>query len=267
MKTLLTWALPLTLLLGLGAAVGFGVSPSLVEGQAYRAALPPAAVDLLDLQDRAQGLGWWVRVQEGQTVRYFQGARACEACVPAQEDLFFSLPQLLLDAGRFMIRLDAEDYRLNVRPDAQNPGNVELTLVMRATRAEALVVAQLGELLDRLGLQTGPLSFAQIPLDKKARAPLPEGLALEENLFRLIQAPDWPDFAALRGIPLSGLRARVLVELADEAVLPQGEDLSIESRAGTTLRAQVLIDELLSLGRDPAVRAVRVPAQPQPGGN
>jgi len=64
---------------------------------------------------------------------------------------------------------------------------------------------------------------------------------------------------------LSGLRAQVVVTLAQGQNVPVGFDLLVEARAGDSLRAQVLIQELLALGRDPAVADISVPLQAQPG--
>lgn len=254
-------------LLATGYLYGFGVSSSLDGGQAYQADLEMSAgLDLAELQSRAQALGWWVRIQNDFEVAYFQGADACKDCDSTVEDQFFTLPQLIVDSGFFALRLDTEAFRVNVRPKTDASGAYEAVVVMKNTLSSELVIQRLDEELTRLGLDVGAnLAFAALPLNTKSKTPVPDGLALEETLFRLLQAPDWYDFAALQGLSLSGLRVRAVVELADAQTQPGNVNLLLEQSASDSFRAQVLIPQLLTLARDPAVQRVRLPLQPQAG--
>ena len=245
---------------------GLGVSPSLESGQAYHTSLlmPIHAEALLA---KAQALGWWIRVQQGMEVSYYQGSERCTACTPALEGQFFQFPQLVLDGNLSMVRLDTAAFRLNLRPMVDSGMIYELVVVMKQTLDAETLSNQIQQELSSLGLilPVG-LSFAALPLSAKAKAPVPQGVRLDETLFRLTQAPDWPDFATLQGLSLSGLRVRAVVEVSEGQTPSARFDLLIEGQASSGMRAQVLIPDLLALAQDPAVAQVRAPLQPQAGG-
>lgn len=265
MKGLL-WLFPLVGgVIIVGYLQGFGLSPKLESGQAYRAELSSGAA-LSAVQTHAQALGWWVRVQTGFEVTYFQGQERCEPCEPASEQQFFSLPQLVVDEGQFMVRLETALFRLNLRPNVNGDGGEELVLVMKQSAPQATVNAQLRDVLDPIGVSLGnDVTFERVPPADKTTTPLPAGLRLDERLYRLTQAPDWVDFADEQGLFLSGLRVRVVLELVGAQEPDLG--LLVEQRASASLRAQALISQLITLAQDPAVRRVRLSLQPQAGRN
>ncbi|HEY5595760.1 MAG TPA: hypothetical protein VIL47_00660 [Candidatus Bipolaricaulota bacterium] len=248
-----------------GGFQGWGVSPSLESGQAYRASLaPPHAEAMLA---KAQALGWWIRVQQGAEVSYYQGSERCAACAPALEGQFFGFPQLALDGAVSMVRLDTAAFRLNLRPMVDGGLLYELVVVMKQTLDAEALTNQIQQELSALGLILPlGLSFEALPLSARAKAPVPQGVRLDETLFRLTQAPDWPDFATLQGLSLSGLRVRAVVELAEGQTPSARFDLLIEGQGSSGMRTQVLIPDLLALAQDPAVAQVRAPLQPQAGG-
>jgi len=265
MKGLL-WLFPLVGgVLIVGYLQGFGLSPKLESGQAYRAALSSETTSSA-VQTRAQTLGWWVRIQTGFEVTYFQGQERCESCESASEQQFFDLPQLVVDEGQFMVRLETALFRLNLRPNVNGDGGEELVLVMKQSAPQATVNAQLRDVLDPIGVALGNnLTFEPVPPAGKTTTPLPTGLRLDEVLYRLTQAPDWVEFANEQGLFLSGIRVRVVLELAGTQEPDLG--LLVEQRAGAGLRAQALISQLVTLAQDPTVRRVRLSLQPQAGRN
>lgn len=248
-----------------GGFLSFGVGPGLESGQAYQVSLPPLQAE--GLMGRAQALGWWIRLQQGTDVSYFQGAERCDQCLPALEGQFFQFPQLVLDGNLFMVRLDTAAFRLNLRPKADNPILYEMVLVMKQTLEAQAAANQIQQELSGLGLLLpAGLSFEALPLSAKARTSVPQGVRLDEILYRLVQAPDWPDFATLQGLSLSGLRVHAVVELIDGQTPSARFDLLVEAQASSGVRAQVLIPDLLALAQDPAVSQVRAPLQPHAGG-
>jgi len=251
MKNLIWILACLSGLVFLGAN-GFGVSPGLQSGQNYRADIA-GRVNVALLKAKAQGLDWWVRLQQGSEVAYFQGVRACEDCDVNVEREFFGLPQLIVDGDLAMARMETDGYRLNLRPQSDGSGQYEMVLVMRQTLDADAVAAQTRDDLSALGLTLdSPLSFQALGPGSKAKTAVPEDVKLDEVLYRLTLAPDWPDFAERQGMVLSGLRARVVVELNEGSQLPQGFDLVVEQQAQTSVRAQVLIPDLVRLAQDPA---------------
>jgi hypothetical protein len=114
-----------------------------------------------------------------------------------------------------------------------------------------------------LPTQTASLKFEL--LIPQAKPVPPEDVRLDSVLYGLMLAPDWNDYAREHVLALSGLRVRVLIELATPgAPLPEGLDLVIEGRSTRFVRAQALIHQLAELARDPAVAFVRLPSRPQP---
>lgn len=236
---------------------------TLIEGQRhFRATLPPQQVDILHIIQTAQQLNYWIRIQTGEDVMYLKGQTPCSACDPSQEASFFTTPQLHVDGQNFWIRLDEQDWRLNLRPAASG---LELIVSPKLPKTE-LTTEDLNEIRSALGpfgLLPAELSFE--PLVPPAKPVPPEGVRLDSILYGLMLAPDWKLYAQEKGLELSGLRARVLVELTSaEAQPPVGLDLVIEARNGPLVRAQALIHRLEELARDPIVAFVRPPAQPQP---
>lgn len=237
----------------------------------YRALLTPQPINILDVIETAQELDYWIRIQTGQDVAYLKGKTPCSACDPAQEEQFFTPPQLYVDGQDLWIRLDEPDWRLNLRPSHESSAGYELIVSPKLPKVEldSEILSAIGEALGPFGLlpaQTDSLSFE--PLIPVAKPAPPEGVRLDSTLYGLMLAPDWADYASKRGIELSGLRAVVLIELASaEAEPPEGLDLVIEARSAQLIRAQALIHRLAELAQQSTVVFVRLPSRPQPPGS
>jgi len=150
---------------------GFGVGASLESGQAYRVEFPLNSVSLGALQSQAQALGWSVRVQINEEVTYFLGNDRCTACETTMESLFFNLPQLVVDGGKFMVRLETDVFRLNLRPQVDALASYEVVLVMRQTLEADAVRNQVNQELSQFGLALE--ESAEFELAKpKRRCPL-----------------------------------------------------------------------------------------------
>lgn len=252
---------------GWSSAHGFGLDPDLESGQAYRArlAVVPSAATVLP---NAQALGWWVRMQTGEEITYFNGLARCEACDPNLEAQFYQMPQLTVDGADFMARLDTEAFRLNLRPQSGSTQAYELVVMMHQTLGATVVAQQAQQALAALGVALGEgVAFEPLSVAQNGKTLVPNGVHLEETLYRLALAPDWPDFAQLRGLTLSGLRVEVIVELAEGQALPGNFDLIVEQTSGQLARVQVRISDLVALAQAPGVVEVRPPLSPQPGGN
>lgn len=253
----------------LWATVGGSDSSQLLAGQSYRAPLPPTATEIVRVVEAAQNLDYWIRIQQGLDVTYLKGKTPCASCDPTQEALFFQTPQLYVDGALYWIRLDEPKFRLNLRPAAEGQNAAapyELIVSPKVDLGGEDLLALLTELAP-FGVaptQSSALSFEVMAVPSKPRPPA--GARLDSILYGLMIAPDWRDYAAAHGVELSGLRARVIVELTTPGAIPQGAaDLLIEARSDSTLRALVPIHQLLSLARDPVVSLVRLPSRPQTG--
>lgn len=246
---------------------GFGgVQATLESGQSYRVDLMALSslTDLGLLTQRAQSENWWVRVQQDTEVTYFQGQERCEACDVNMEDQFLTSPLLVLDSGLFLIELDTDTYGLTIRPLVDDSSMYEAIVFMKETLTSDIVSAQINAELSALGLNLGNTLSFEVAASPDRKVTVPEDVNLEETLYRLTQAPDWESEAMLRNFSLSGLRVRVVVELAEGQAAPNQFNLVVEQTGTNVLRAQVLIPDLIALAQDPAVVEVRPPLQAQP---
>ncbi|HIC95527.1 TPA: hypothetical protein EYP12_02735 [Candidatus Bipolaricaulota bacterium] len=275
MKTFICSVFLLGLGLGLALALSWGpdqarvLALALGPGSSYKAVFPLIRPDLATIAVRAQELGFWIRVQCGLNVSYLHGTELCPACTPEKEESFFGFPQLYLDSDLFLVRLDEEGYRMGIRRSAEVRGAYEVIFTpKREMPLQAIETEALGW-LQRLGIvqaqaQTASLEFAELVPQEKPRPP--EGVRLDSLLYALTLAPDWHEFARARGFTLFGLRIKVIVELYDPQVLPQGYYLLVEARSQDLMRVQVPVSELIRLSSDPTVKFVRLPYEPHEAG-
>jgi len=254
------------LLLGLSLILVGGIGGVALSGTSfYKAMFPLPQPDISTIAARAQGLGFWIRVEQGTKVKYLHGAKLCSVCAPENEEVFFGFPQLYLDDGLFLVRLDEPRYRLDIRPSAEEAGMYELIVGPKAKLQRTQMEQEALRWLQRLGIvQTASLSFAELVPQEKPRPP--EGVRLDSPLYALALAPDWHDYARARGIALFGLRIRVIVELASPDVALQGYHLIEEARSQHLMRVLVPVSELIRLASDPAARFVRLPYTPHEAG-
>jgi len=253
--------LPLIILMG-GI---YGGSLSLSTESFYKALFPLPQPDIAALAARAEGLGFWIRVEQGSNVAYLHGTELCAACTPEDEESFFGFPQLYLDDGLFLVRLDEEGYRMGIRPSAEVRGAYEVIFRPKREMSRETIEAEALGWLRRLGIvQTASLEFIELVPVEKPRPP--EGLRLDSLLYALALAPDWHEFARERGLALFGMRIKVIVELYDPQVVPQGYYLLVEARSQELMRALVPVSELLRLAGDPATEFVRLPYEPHEAG-
>ncbi len=221
--------------------------------------------DISAIAARAQALGFWIRVAQDGEVFYLHGNQPCTTCRPEEEASFFDFPQLYLDDGLFWTRIDAPEYRLNLRPSAELLGFYEVTLLPKME----LSLAQAEEIacgwLEQLAITPGSsLSFTLQRIPEKPRPP--EGVRLDSVLYALALAPDWADFAASRGLDLLGMRIKVVVELQVPGAQLGDYHQIEEARTDDLIRVLIPVSELLRLAQDPVVKFVRLPYQPQPAG-
>lgn len=237
----------------------------------FRAALTLAPASTVQMVQSAQELEYWIRIQTGPDITYFDGTEACTECDPAQESLFFVAPRLYVDGARFWLNHVSEDLEINLRPLNETP-QVQYELIVSPilpkTALNADDITAINGILSQFGLLGSPVTLdaLEIFVPTTKNAP-PEEARIDSVLFNLIAQPDWIDYATLNQIGLSGFRARVLVELAaPSAQLPEELDLVIESQSENFARVQVMIHRLTELATHSAVGFVRLPSTPQPPG-
>jgi len=268
------WTGLVLLMIG-GVAAGSAISQHYVNAAVvdtqrhYRAELTLSGVNTAQLVESAQDQGYWIRIQTNTDVTYFNGTEPCNACDPSQESLFFQRPSLYVDGQNFRIRLEEEDWNLSLRPrNAQMPGAYEVIVspVLPKTDVNAddlaAIDAALGP-LSVLPMAVSSLNLTEIIQTSKIEPP--EGAKIDSVLYAITVAPDWQTYASQNGITLSGLRVRVLIELAsEESTLPESLDVVVESQSSNFIRAQVLVQDLVELSSLEDVAFVRLPSAPQP---
>ncbi|MBI1729688.1 hypothetical protein HY229_01305 [Candidatus Acetothermia bacterium] len=270
------WAV-LTLLLA-APAVGIvsdtnGASAALVDSQRhFHATVTLTAVNPLQVISTAQNSDYWIRIQTGTDITYVKGKEPCTQCNPAQESSFFQMPRLYVDGQHFWIQIQVSDMEVHLRPQSASVQLQYELIISPALPKTELSAEDLGKVQDALapfGFLSTPITALTLePLITSAKIQPPDGVHIDSVLYGLVSAPDWNDYAQLNGIALSGLRARVLVELAaPDAQLPDSLDLVIESRSDNFVRVQALIYRLAELASQSGVKFVRLPNNPQPPGS
>lgn len=261
------------MLLFFSQLAGLWTEPSMAESASavgaqrhFRAILPPQPTDILSVIQTAQGQDYWIRIQTGFDVTYFKGQMFCMACTPAQEDQFFTPPELYVDGQSYWVRLDDSNWRVNLRPSSEAPMNYELIISPKVPKDE-LNMEDVRDVISMLSpfvhTQAESLSFE--PLLPPTKPEPPEGAHIDSVLYGLTLSPDWKDYANANGIELSGLRTAVIVDLnSADAQLSETLNLVVEARNGSQVRVQAFIHQLVELSRDPAVSFVRSPSRPQP---
>jgi hypothetical protein len=265
-----SWIGGLVAVLGLIAGFGEGTFSFKTDVQVqrhYRALLPAPAVSSLQIVQTAQQLGYWIRIQTGLDVTYLKGQTPCSTCEPSQEDSFFTPPRLYVDGPWFWLHQDEPEWQLHLRPSAQ-AGQYELIVSPKLPKM-TLSDDDLGAIREKLTpfgvLPAGANGLKLEPYLPPVKPEPPEEARLDSVLYGLVLAPDWNRYARERGIELSGLRARVLIELnAPDTQLPETLDVQIEAQSGQLVRAQVFIHQLVQLAQAPAVTFVRLPSRPHP---
>lgn len=241
------------------------VEAMLLAGHYYKASLPPAAYNVNRIIDQAKSLGFWIRI-ERETIAYYQGSELCLACDPAKEREFFTMPQLYVDGNLFLIRIDEVAYKLITRP--KDEANLEIIIAPKqditTKEAEEQIIAKLLQLGVICSCKPLALAFEPLLFPQEKLAP-PEGVKIDSLLYKLTLAPDWHEFAETNGFELFGLRVKIIIELVSPEEKLQGDyKLILEARSDSLIRARVLVNELVNLAKDPAVKFVRLPYKPEP---
>jgi len=244
------------------------VEAMLLAGHYYKASLPPAAYNLNTIIEQAKSLNFWIRI-ERETITYYKGSELCLTCDPTKEREFFTMPQLYVDGNLFLIRTDGAAYKLIVRP--KDEVSLEIIIAPKqditAKEAEDSIVAKLLQLGVICKCKPISLAFEPLVFPQEKLAP-PEGVKIDSLLYKLTQAPDWHEFAETNGFELYGLRVKVIIELVSPEEKLQGDyKLIVEATSDSLIRARVLINELVILAKDPAVKFVRLPYKPEPAGS
>jgi hypothetical protein len=250
-----------------------GVNAALVDSQRhYHATVTLTAANPLQIISTAQNSDYWIRIQTGTDITYLKGKEPCTQCNPAQESSFFQMPRLYVDGQRFWIQIQVSDMEVHLRPQSASMQLQYELIISPALPKTELSAEDLSKVQDALA----PFGFLSMPVTSLTLDPLttsskiqpPAGVQIDSVLYGLISAPDWNDYAQLNGITLSGLRARVLIELTSPDIqLPDSLDLVVESRSDNFVRVQAPVYRLAELASQPGVKFVRLPNNPQPPGS
>lgn len=237
----------------------------------FRAALSLAPASTIQMIQTAQGLDYWVRIQTGLDITYFDGMDPCAECDSSQESLFFVGSRLYVDGNRFWLNYEDAELSVNIRPLTESPLlHYELIVspILPKTALTEDDISTINGVLSQFGLLGAQVTLTSLEnLIPSSKLVPPAEAQIDSVLFNLLAQPDWNGYATLNQIVLSGLRARVLVDLATpDAVLPDDLDLVIETQSTNFARVQVMIHRLTELASNPAVGFVRLPSTPQPPG-
>jgi len=168
---------------------------------------------------------------------------------------------LVGDGDRFLLRVRGEDFTYTVRPSAAGYElvvNPSRDLPMIDVLTTILVSLQeIGVIGAEAGLEYR--SFAKS--DDKGPTP-PAGAALDSDLYSLVMAEDWFEYAAAKGFTRVGLRVEVVAEKLPGAALPDAYQAYATAETDQLVRLLLPIDEIVSLSRSSAIGYVRPPYQP-----
>jgi hypothetical protein len=104
----------------------------------------------------------------------------------------------------------------------------------------------------------------EVPVKEKP----PNAFKISSVLYDLAVAPDREQFAAEQGIVISGEMVKVFLFFSGDASDREREKIieryhvDIEKRADNVFRAEVPIDDLLGLSKEPLIRSIDLPDKP-----
>lgn len=214
-------------------------------------------IDLESLSASAKADEYTVIRYDGNSVVAYAG----ESLATEPVDVLLASGRLLIvDAGRFLLRVSGEAVTYAVRPSSVG---LELVFSPHEDLSIDAVVAVLQD-LQQLGIigdevDFGFQSFAKD--DLKGPAP-PAGARIESDLYWLAVAEDWHAFAAFKSLTLVGLRVEVVAEKLPGSGIPVEYAGYVTSESESLARLLLPIDQLVSLATSGSVGLVRQAYEP-----
>jgi len=243
-----------------GAAVwlGTGEALSFSQDNYYVFPLGGTSVDVESLSLAAQAEGYVVVRYDGNSVAAYAGDQISIEPVDA---LLASDQLLVVDGGRFLLRVAGEAFTYAVRPSS-----LGLELVLSPHEAQTMegvfsVLVAL-EQLGVIGTEADFGFFETFQRDALKGPPAPAGARIESDLFGLTVAEDWHAFAAAKGLSLVGLRVEAVVELLPGNSIPAEYADYVTSESESLVRLLLPIGQLVSLATSESVGLVRQAYQP-----
>jgi hypothetical protein len=255
-------ALVVTLMLtGILFISGVAQDEMFLDTHYYRIPMGTVALDIPTLIDAAQASGYAVFVRSAEESQGYRGDTEVEA---DEAELLAERPLLYVDRGLALVALTGTDYDLTLRPAADG---YELILSphrpipVGTTFGSALTqLFALGIVGSSVGVE-GPDAFEKTPM--KGPRP-PEGVPLDSELYGLVVAEDWFDYASSRQLIRVGLRVEVIAEKLPDAIIPADFQGFLVEETEQLARFLVPIHELVDLASSGAFRLVRTAYEPQP---
>jgi len=252
-----TFLIAITLLVSALAIQGAMMQPDFEATNYYLLSLGSLQPDLDSLADAAMSKELSVIVYE------MDGASVSpSASAPSDLQLLQSSDNVLIvDAGRFHLRIAGEQFVFTVRPSSNG---YELVINPLVDLAIADALAAVLEELQELGLLGNEVNLEYQSFSKsdlKGPAP-PEGAPIDSTLYGLVVAENWFVQAAIKGITQVGLRVEVVAEkLPDQSISAPFSEYVLEESNGLA-KLLLPVDLLVSLAESTEVGYVRPPYQP-----
>lgn len=240
-----------------------GVAETLqfVPSNYYIVPLGEIDTDIQTLTQTALDRGLSVVVYNGNSAAVYEDGVSSDR---TPEAAYETLELLVVDAGRFYLRLATQSASYAVRP-AEDGYEIVLSpseeLGVGTALASILIDLQdLGALGINVSLDLSQIvSFARSDLKGP---PPPAGVGIESTLYSLVIAEDWFAHAATHGLALTGLRVAVVAERLPGAALAESFQAFIDNETEQLSSLSLPIDLLLPLAQSLGVGYVRPPYRP-----
>ena len=250
----------LAVALGVMGTAG-GAADLFVDTNYYVIPMGTIEVDLATLIDTARGEGYTVILRSADVLEAYRGNTETTL---DESELLNDRPLLYVDCGELLVLLSEPDYDLTLRPSAEGYDlliSPNSAILIGSTFGSALTqLYTLGIVGSSVGAGT-PQAYEKQPL--KGPAP-PAGVPLESDLYGLVVAESWFDYAALHGMTRDGLRVEVVAEKHPGAILPADFRDFLVEETELLARLRVPIHRVVELASCGAFRLVRTAYEPQP---
>ena len=217
----------------------------------------PTSVSMIT--ETAKGKGFTVIVRGDEATMAYRGTESTEEV----EVVLLQASELLyVDNGRFLLRIDGEDFDCIVRP--YTAGYALLIIPHRDLSQGETLLAVLNS-LSQMGIVGAEVESQGITEFQKTSGKLPappEDTAMDSALYALSVSTDWFAFAAAQNLNRVGLNVEVVAEKLPDGVLPATFQSYVVDETADFAKLMLPIHLLVDLARTPGVGYVRPPYRP-----
>ncbi len=261
MKRAMVLGMTFGLLLLFGIAASAGTEEALFSpGNYYLISIGAVAGEVTSLVQTGQAKGFTVIVLNDDEISAYRGT---EQTQEVESDLIGTPSLLYVDGGRFLLRVQGDEFDYEVRPGAKG---YDLVLIPHEDMTASDLVTNVLAPLQEMGVvgDEVDMEYSTFILNpEKSEAP-PAGVAIDSKLYNLMIAPDWLAAAARMNLARTGLRVSAIAEKVPAGAVPEQFAPYVVSETETLAKLLLPIEDLVSLASDTAIGYVRPPYQPQP---